>query len=103
MSTLFPASRAAEEFARVIDGPAGTEAVERYAELAGTLTLLREQPAPVPRPAFVAELRERLLTAADELLVAAPEPAAHVVPLRPRRARVGERHLGAAAAALLLV
>lgn len=106
MTTLFPASRAAEEFARVVDGTASPQVAERYAGLAGTITLLREHPAPAPRPAFVADLRERLLIAADELLVAvepSSAPASTVTPLRPRRARSGERHLGAAAAALLLV
>lgn len=99
-----PANRAADEFARVVDGLAPTDVVERYAPLTRTVTLLREQPTPMPRPEFVTDLRDRLMAAADELPVEAPSG---VTPLRPgshrRSGRRFERHLGAAAAAVVLV
>ncbi|MGH3413622.1 MAG: DUF5667 domain-containing protein [Marmoricola sp.] len=98
----FPSNRAADEFARVVDGTAPGDVVERYAPLTRTVTLMREQPQPVPRPEFVADLRTRLMASAGELL--ATEPAAPVTPMRPRRVgRRLEHRLGAAAAAVVLV
>jgi hypothetical protein len=103
MTAQFPAQRrAAEEFARLVDGPARPVADLELVPLLRTVTLLREQPRPVPRPAFVTDLRARLLAAADEALA----PVAGSVDTRERRRRpVGwrERHLGAVAAALVMV
>jgi hypothetical protein len=105
MTPQFPAQRrAAEEFARLVDGPAPLDAAVEYADLVRTVTVLREQPRPVPRADFVASLRERLLAAADEVL--APVSGS-IAPARPRRERRAmgwpERHLGAAVAALVMV
>lgn len=108
MTAQFPAQRrAAEEFARLVDSPAhpvpDAAADTGLVPLLRTVTLLREQPRPAPRAEFVADLRERLLAAADEALA----PVAGAVDLprsrqrRPLRWR--ERHLGAAAAALVMV
>ncbi|HEU4567384.1 MAG TPA: DUF5667 domain-containing protein [Marmoricola sp.] len=105
MKPLLPAHRAAEEFAGVIDGHPGDEAADRYASLAGVVTLLRTHEHPEPRPEFVADLRSRLLLAAETELVA-PTPStgtsrAHAAPTRsPGR---HQRPLAAAVAALVLV
>jgi hypothetical protein len=104
MTAQFPAQRrAADEFARLVDGPARPVADLELAPLLRTVTLLREQPRPVPRPAFVTDLRERLLAAADEALapVAGAVDAGRSRTRRPLRWR--ERHLGAVAAALVMV
>jgi hypothetical protein len=104
MRPQFPARRAAEEFASVVDGTAGAGVAERYADLTGTVTLLREQPAPAPRAEFVADLRERLMLAADDVLLPVVDGATrprHTT--EPRRIGWGHRHLGAAAAAVVLV
>lgn len=107
MSPQFPARRAAEEFASVVDGAVTGDVADRYAGLTRTVTLLRSRPQPQPRAEFVADLRERLLAAADEVLV--PVPGSRTVsrpdPVRPEPRRFGwrERHLGAAAAAVVLM
>ena len=75
MTPLFPAQRAAEEFDSVLEGRATTAVAERYAELAATVQVLRDQPEVLPRAEFVADLRERLMTAAETDMV----PAAPVV------------------------
>jgi hypothetical protein len=108
MTPRFPAQRrAAEEFARAVDGPAGAigEHAGEYAGLVRTVTLLRQQPRPVPRADFVADLRERLLAAADEALVPTTAPAVPARPSSRRRRAIGwrERHLGAAVAGLVMV
>lgn len=101
MKPLFPAHRAAEEFASVIDGHPSDETSDRYASLAAVVTLMRTQEHPEPRPEFAADLRSRLMLAAEAELVPAPV----VTPARPqvRPPRRRERRLAAAAAALVLV
>lgn len=91
-----PTRREAEEFAAVIDGPSRSDVADRYAELTRTVTMLREQPRPMPRPEFVLDLRERLLAAADTEF--APTPVATVSPISPAR-----RRLATVAAAAVLV
>lgn len=104
MTSLFAARRAAEEFANLVDAT-GPAAADRYAELAGVVTLLREQPRPQARPAFVADLRSRLMAAAETEL----RPALRAVPtttsitVTPRRTTTRQRRLGSAAAAALVV
>lgn len=100
MTPQFPASRTAEEFASVIDGTITGDVADRYAGLVETVTLLRSHPQPTPRTEFVADLRSRLLTAADDLL---PARDSNVVALEPQRRSRRERHLGAAVAAVVLV
>lgn len=100
-----PATRAAENFARALDGEATPEVAERYSQLVATATLMRETTLPEPRPEFVADLRARLMEAAETELVPVAStvrelrPAGRAVPRRSAR----ERHLGAAAAAAVLV
>ncbi|HET8602373.1 MAG TPA: DUF5667 domain-containing protein [Marmoricola sp.] len=102
MKALFPAHRAAEEFAGVIDGQTRGAAADRHAPLADVVTLLRTHPQPEPRPEFVADLRDRLMRAAETDLV----PVATALRTRtpaPPPIRRRERPLAAAAAALVFV
>ena len=80
MIRLSPARRAAEEFASVVDDPRGA-AANRYADLLSTVDVLREQEIPAPRADFVADLRMRLMDAADTLLLPVDAPLAPVLPL----------------------
>lgn len=100
MRTLTTARREAEEFARALEHPADPTSA-RYAELTRTVALLRTTPQPVPDPAFVRNLRERLLTAPDEALTPADPPRhRQVAPARPRPHR---RRMATLAAGLTLV
>jgi hypothetical protein len=106
MTGQFPAQRrAADEFARLVDGPAPATADATLVPLLRTVTMLREQPRPVPRPAFVADLRARLMAAAEDALVPAAAAGVHRTPRvhRRRSLRWRERHLGAVVAALVMV
>lgn len=103
MTPLSPARKAAEEFASVVDGARG-DVADRYADLLTCVDVLRTQETPAPRPDFVANLRERLMDAADTLLVpveAAPA-VAKVVSL-PDVSRRRQRRLSVAAAAFIVV
>ncbi|RNL81201.1 DUF5667 domain-containing protein [Nocardioides marmorisolisilvae] len=101
MIRLNPARRAAEEFASVVDGPRGAVA-ERYAELLSTVDVLREQEIPAPRADFVADLRMRLMDAADTLLLPADAELAPVLPLSaPSNRR--QRRISIAAAAFVVI
>jgi hypothetical protein len=101
MTSLISARRAAEDFARVVDG-SQQDVADRYADLTATVDLLRRQDIPAARPEFVADLRAQLMTAADTLLVPVEEPTGRdtgtVVPLRRH-----QRRLAAAAAAFVVV
>ncbi|MBO9522469.1 MAG: hypothetical protein J7518_13100 [Nocardioidaceae bacterium] len=100
MAPLSPARRAADEFASVVDG---TRADDRYADLLAYVEVLRAQEAPASRPEFAADLRARLMDAADTLLLPADDRApAAVVALDARRQR-RQRKLSLAAAALVVV
>jgi hypothetical protein len=101
MIPLSPARRAAEEFASAVDGPRGAVA-ERYADLLTCVDTLRDQEIPAPRADFVADLRMRLMTAADELLLPAGAELAPVLPLSaPSNTR--QRRISVAAAALVVI
>lgn len=103
MTSLISARRAAEDFARVVDG-AQQDVADRYADLTATVELLRRQETPAARPEFVSDLRAQLMAAADTLLVRADDgarsEAAQVVTFRPGR---HQRRLAAAAAAFVIV
>lgn len=103
MTLHLPATRAAEDFDRALNGTAEPHVAERYASLVATATLLREQPAPSPRPEFVTELRAQLMAAAVTELVPGPRLVGADGRPAQRRSRLRERHLGAAAAAAVLV
>lgn len=74
MSPVFAARKRAEEFDSLLRGTStGPADPERYADLLELVGALRETAPVEPRPAFVADLRERLMTAAEtELAGAAP-------------------------------
>jgi hypothetical protein len=102
MAPLISARRDAEDFARVVDG-SQADVADRYADLTACVDLLRAHDIPAPRPEFVADLRIRLLAAADTLLVPAAtgQRPASVITLAPTTRR--HRRLGAAAAAFVIV
>jgi hypothetical protein len=102
MTPQISARRAAEDFARVVDG-SRQDVADRYADLTSTVDLLRRQDIPAARPEFVADLRSQLMAAADTLLAPA-EPLVpsrtNVVALQPSRR---QRRLAAVAAAFVVV
>ena len=101
MISLSPARKAAEEFAGVVDGPREA-VVGRYADLLSTVEVLRAQEIPAPRTDFVADLRMRLMDAADTLLLPADAQLAPVLPLSaPVNRR--QRRISIAAAAFVLI
>lgn len=100
MTPLISARRAAEDFARVVDGTQA-DVADRYADLTAYVDLLRTQDT-AARPEFVADLRAQLMTAADTLMVPAGPELAAVVPLR-SAGRRRERRLAVAAAAFVIV
>jgi Domain of unknown function (DUF5667) len=101
MTPLISARRA-EEFARVVDGTA-VDVADRYADLTPFVDLLRTQETPAARPDFVANLRSRLMAAADTVLTPARETRpANVVTLSPSTRR-HNRRLATAAAAFVMV
>jgi hypothetical protein len=104
MTSLISARRAAEDFARVVDGTQ-QDVADRYADLTATVDLLRRHESPAARPEFVSDLRTRLMAAADTLLVPVDDQetgreTGTVVPLRPGR---HPRRLAVAAAAFVVV
>ncbi|MBW8750184.1 MAG: hypothetical protein JF565_02020 [Propionibacteriales bacterium] len=103
MTPLISARRA-EEFARVVDG-SDADVADRYADLTACVDLLRTQETPAARTEFVADLRTRLMAAADTLLVPSRAPQsrpATVVTLSPG-VRRHNRRLAAAAAAFVVI
>ena len=97
MTAPFPARRRAEEFDALVSGASSTTPrpplterdAERFADLLAVVDDLRAAPEVVPRPAFTAALRERLMLEADTVLVDQPararaEEARLVLPTRPR-------------------
>ncbi len=76
MRSVFAWRPRAERFARLVDDVpgAGPSDVDdpRYAELLAAVGTLRSATTPGARPEFVADLRERLVTAAETELAAAP-------------------------------
>ena len=103
MTPLIPARRAAEEFARVVDGST-VDVADRYTDLTECVELLRAQETPVARVEFVADLRTQLLAAADTLLIPVERSArpTNVVTLSPATRR-HNRRLAVAAAAFVVV
>lgn len=101
MTPLF-AQRAAEEFDRALDGRASRSGAERHADLLGTVETLRQMPPVEARPDFVADLRTRLMTAAETDLVAAPPVVRRAPPTR-APATPARRRLGTVAATLVIV
>lgn len=110
MNPVFPAQKRAERFSSMLEDPSGVASSatdsSKHADLVplvGLVTTLRSTPAPEARPEFVADLRSRLLLAAETAL--APDTAAQVEarrqPAQRRTAR--ERRLAVAVGGFALV
>ena len=100
MTSVFRARQRAEELDALLGGRMSPEHAHRETrELAGVAGVLTSQAPVAPRPAFAAELRERLMAEAAEVLT--PANRALTLPARPRGKR--ERRLVAVASALVLV
>ena len=100
MTALFSTRRRAEEFAAALDGRSSVLTAE-LRELVGVATALRSHDtleAARPRDDFAADLRSRLMTEAEHVLV--PGDAPLVLPVRQRGPR--ERRLVAAASVVVL-
>ncbi len=73
MNPLFSSRKRADEFDLLLsrtsaDALAGDATSERYADLLQVVSTMREVPAPTPRPDFAADLRSRLMIAAESAL-----------------------------------
>jgi hypothetical protein len=107
MTAVFATRRRAEEFAALVESrSAGDPGDPRYDDLLRLVGTLRETSAPAPRPEFVADLRARLMTAADTALVPADATLAPNETERltlPARRPARERRIAAAVGGLALV
>ena len=105
MTPLFRSRQRAEDFAALVDGasPLREAAGPATERLVGVAQLLRERGAAderaVPRDAFAADLRERLMAEAATVLT--PQNAGLALPVRTRGKR--ERRLVAVASAAILI
>lgn len=104
MTPVFPARRA-EEFDRLVESPSTGRADEarhdpRTSDLLELVTALRSVEPVAPRPEFSASLRERLLVAADELLVPTEEVQRLTLP---PRARTRDRRIAVLVGAAAMV
>jgi Domain of unknown function (DUF5667) len=105
MTPVFGARRRAEEFHSLVEDPStGGLHDARYAEFLDIVSSLRDTPAAQPRPEFVANLRERLMTAAETELVVSADEARLTLPVRRTTRRPArDRRIAAAAAGVALV
>ncbi|MBC9732955.1 DUF5667 domain-containing protein [Nocardioides marmotae] len=107
MSPVFAARRRAEEFDSLLEGTATRELHDaRTVELVELVGALRSTPPAEARPAFVADLRERLMAEAATALVPAPARARDEIESRltvaPRRT-ARDRRIAAAVGGLAIV
>ncbi|MDN4171770.1 DUF5667 domain-containing protein [Nocardioides sp. SOB77] len=107
MSPVFAARRRAEEFNSLVEGASTRELHDtRTAELAELARALRSTPPVEARPAFVADLRERLMTEAATALVPTPAgtraDAESRLTLAPRRT-ARDRRIAAAVGGFAIV
>ncbi|HCB03427.1 MAG TPA: hypothetical protein DEQ43_04095 [Nocardioides bacterium] len=106
MSPLFPTRQRAEHFDSLLEGVPPDDLDPRTSELLELVGGLRSVPTPEPRPEFVADLRSRLMAAAETEFV----PAATArerddiarLTVRPTRTR-GQRRVGLALGAAAIV
>ena len=105
MNPVFTARKRAEEFSSMVDDPTVELGDTRYADLAGVLeqmTALREAPPAPARPEFVADLRSRLMVAAETALV--PETSAQAALRTPTPRRTGrDRRIAVAVGTFAIV
>ena len=93
MTSLIPARRRAERFDSLVEGGRRDDVDQATSDLLELVGALRSLPEPHARPEFVADLRERLLTAAATELTPAPTARERdverltVKPTRTRRER----------------
>lgn len=92
MNPVFGARRRAEEFHSQLEAPASTSGLPdaRHSDLLDVVATLRSAPAPAARPDFVADLRSRLMLAAEDALAPARTTPARTAPVRrsPRERRI---------------
>lgn len=110
MTPLSPARRDAEAFADAVEAFTANAAdsarggvADRYSDLLECVDVLRTQDVPAPRADFVADLRMRLMDAADTLLLPAEAGLATVVPLEASPAARRQRRISIAAAAFVVI
>lgn len=97
MSSLHPARRGAERFNALLDAERDAVRTARDAELLELVDALQSVPPVEARPAFVADLRERLMLAAETELIVPDSPAALTERLTVRTVRTPrERRLAVA-------
>lgn len=75
MTAVFAGRRRAEEFAALLEHPQPAPGSADQRALLELVAALRATPDVEPRPEFTADLRARLMVAADTLLVPTTEPA----------------------------
>jgi hypothetical protein len=107
MTPVFATRRRAEEFGALVQAPAIEGSADpRYGDLLRVVGTLRDTAPVTARPEFVADLRERLLTAADTALASTGAAAVPTeldrLTLPPRRSS-RERRIAAAVGGLALV
>lgn len=109
MSPAFSTRRHADEFDRLVEAarrgtPASGPVPAELAELATFAAALAQTPAVAPRPAFSADLRERLMTAAATELTPADDVTKRLtVRTNPAARRRHERRLTVGIASLAIV
>lgn len=99
MTPVFPARRRAEEFAALVEEISTGGPDARYSDLLDVVGALRDAPPVEARPEFVANLRERLMVAAETELV--PIDVARLT--LPTRNTSRDRRIAAAVGGLALV
>ena len=99
MTPLFPARRSAERFDSLVEGGRRDDVDRTTADLLELVGALRSVPEPQARPEFVADLRERLMVAAEAELTPAPAAARErddvarlTIKPRPHPPRAPDRH-----------
>jgi len=104
VSSVVPARRRAEKFNEQVEGtaPPSSRRADSFAPLLDVVADLREAGGPAPRPEFVADLRARLMTEADDVLVRLDRELALVRSYEPRQRRA-RRRLAVAVGALTFV
>jgi hypothetical protein len=104
MTPVFGARRRAEEFHSLVEN-ASTGGLHdaRYADFLDIVASLRDTPAAQPRPDFVVDLREQLMTEAQTVLVATDEARLTLPSRRTAGRPARERRIAAAAAGIAIV
>jgi len=104
VSSVVPARRRAEKFNELVEGtaPPRSRRGDSFAPMLSTVADLRRAGGPTPRPEFVADLRSRLMTEADDVLVHLDRELTLARAYHPRQRRQ-RRRLAVAVGALTFV